>query len=115
MQGAVKSVKTRSNPQDSDQEPRDLTDCQWLCAQMAEVVRHAGTGLEWGAWWKSSLAAPGTRSLEETQSLTGNSTNTEVVAKERVNAVCDSCSACQAVSLLIDEYTHRLARPGHYI
>jgi hypothetical protein len=89
-QRAVKSVKTRSNPQDSDQGSRSPTDHQRLCAQMAEVVRCAGTGLERGARWKSSLAAPGTRSLEESQSLTGNSANAEVAAKERVNTVRNS-------------------------
>ena len=81
-------VKTHANPQDvktSDQ-PQEQTDRQRLHAQMAEVIRRAGSGLERGVRWKSGTA-PGTRSLAEVSTLTGNSVNAEVVAKERVNTV----------------------------
>jgi protein-tyrosine-phosphatase len=57
---AAKSVKTRSDPQDSTPKPTGLSDRQRLCAQMAEVVRRAGTGLERDARWKTGTA-PGTR------------------------------------------------------
>ena len=85
---AANSIKTRANPQDvmtSDQ-PREQTDRRRLHAQMAEVIRRAGSGLERGVRWKSGTA-PGTRSLAEVSTLTGNSANAEVVAKERVNTV----------------------------
>lgn len=85
---AANSVKTRSNPQDATSyQPREQTDRQRLCAQMTEVIRRAGSGLERDARWKSGTA-PGTRGPEEVSTLTGNSANAEVVAKERVSAVC---------------------------
>ena len=85
---AANSVKTHANPQDvktSDQ-PQEQTDRLRLHAQMAEVIRRAGSGLERGVRWKSGTA-PGTRSLTEVSTLTGNSVNAEVVAKEQVNTV----------------------------
>ena len=85
---AANSIKTHANPQDvmtSDQ-PREQTDRRRLHAQMAEVICRAGSGLERGVRWKSGTA-PGTRSLAEVSTLTGNSANAEVVAKERVNSV----------------------------
>ena len=86
---AAKSVKTRSSPQDSDPKPAEQTDRQRLCAQMAEVVCRTGTGLERGVRWRSRVA-PGTRSPEEVLTLTGNSANAELAAKERVNTVGNS-------------------------
>lgn len=83
---AAKSVKTCSNPQDSTPKPASQSDRQQLCAQMAEVVRRAGTGLEQDAWWRTK-SAPGTQGLDETLTLTGNSANAEVVAKVQVNTV----------------------------
>lgn len=85
---AANSVKTRASPHDavSTRSP-EPTDRQRLCAQMAEVIRRAGSGLERDARWKSGTA-PGTRSPAEVLALTGNSANAEVVAKERVNTVC---------------------------
>ena len=88
---AAKSIKTRSSPQDSDPKPAERTERQRLCAQMAEVVRRTGTGLERGVRW-TSRTAPGTRSPEEVLTLTGNSANAELAAKERVNSESDSCS-----------------------
>ena len=88
---AAKSIKTCSSPQDSDPKPAERTERQRLCAQMAEVVRCTGTGLERGVRW-TSRTAPGTRSPEEVLTLTGNSANAELAAKERVNSVSDSCS-----------------------
>jgi hypothetical protein len=88
---AAKSVKTRSNPQDSTAKPTGQTERQRLFAQMAEVVRRAGTGLERDARWRSGTT-PGTRGPDEVLLLTGNSANAEIVAKERVNTVCESHS-----------------------
>ena len=56
---------------------------------MTEVVRRTGTGLERGMWWRSGTA-PGTRSPEEVLTLTENSANAELAAKERVNTVSNS-------------------------
>lgn len=85
---AANSVKTRTNPHDAaSYQPPEQTDRQRLCAQMVEVIRRAGSGLERDARWKSGTA-PGTRGHEEVLTLTGNSANAEVAAKERVNAVC---------------------------
>ena len=86
---ATKSVKTRSNPEDAAPKSTDHHDRQRLSAQMAEVIHRVSTGLERNVRWKSGTA-PGTRGPEETLGLTGNSANTEFVAKERVNMVCDS-------------------------
>jgi len=88
---AAKSVKTRANPQDVTPKPPVQTDRQRLCAQMAEVVRRAGSGLERDARWRSGTA-PGTRGAAEMLGLTGNSANAEVAAKERVNTVRNSHS-----------------------
>jgi len=85
---ASKSVKMRANPLDTTAGPPVQTERQRLCAQMAEVVRRAGSGLERDARWRSGTA-PGTRSTVEVLALTGNSANAEVVAKERVNTVCN--------------------------
>jgi hypothetical protein len=84
---AASSVKTRTNPQDSaSTQTMERTDRQRLCAQMAELIQRAGSGLERDARWKSGTA-PGTRTTAEVQDLTGNSANAEVSARERVNAV----------------------------
>ena len=85
---AAKSVKTRAIPYDTTSaQPPEQTDRQKLGAQMTEVIRRAGSGLERDARWKSGTA-PGTRSPAEVLTLTGNSTNAEVVAKGRVDTVC---------------------------
>lgn len=86
---AAKSVKTHSDPQDSTAKVIGQTDRQRLHAQMVEVVRRAGTGLERGARWRSGTA-PGTQGPDEVLLLTGNSANAELAAKERVSTVCDS-------------------------
>lgn len=85
---AANGVKTRVSPKDvttSDQ-PQEQTDRRRLRAQMTDLIRRTGTGLERGVRWKSGTA-PGTRSLADVSTLTGNSANAEVVAKERVNKV----------------------------
>jgi hypothetical protein len=85
---AANSVKTRASPRDvTSDRPPEQTDRQRLCAQMAEVIRRAGSGLERDARWKSGTA-PGTKSPAEVLTLTGNSANAEVAAKQRVNTVC---------------------------
>lgn len=86
---AARSTKTRSNPHNPVQKNTNQSDHQQLHLQMVEVVNRIGTGLERNARWRSG-AAPGTRSQEETLTLTGNSANAEFVAKERVNKVCGS-------------------------
>jgi hypothetical protein len=87
MKRAASSVKTRTNPQDAPSTAAtERTDRQRLCAQMAELIRCAGSGLERDARWKSGTA-PGTRTVAEVQDLTGNSANAEVAAKERVKVV----------------------------
>jgi hypothetical protein len=79
---AANSVKTRANPQDVTlDQPLGQTDHQRLCAQMADVIRRAGSGLERDTRWKSGTA-PGTRSSMEVQTLTGNSANAELAAKQ---------------------------------
>jgi hypothetical protein len=84
---AANSIKTRTNPQDSNAlETMECSDRQHLHAQMAEVVRRAGTSVERNTRWRSQTA-PGTRGPDELLHLTGNSANAEVVAKERVNMV----------------------------
>ena len=84
---AANSVKMHASPQDSTSpQPAERTDHQSLCSQMAELIHRTGTGLEWGAQWKSGTA-PGTRTAMEVQGLTGNSANAEVVAKEWLNTV----------------------------
>ena len=86
---AGKSVKTRSDPQDTIAGlPPAPTDHQKLRVQISEVLRRAGSGLERDARWRSKTA-PGTRSLAEMLGLTGNSANAEVAAKGRVNTVRD--------------------------
>ena len=84
---AAKSVKTHANPQDATPyQPPVQTDRQRLCAQMVEIVHRAGSGLERDVRWKSGTA-PGTRGPEEVLTLTRNSANAEVSAKEQVNTV----------------------------
>ena len=78
---ATKSVKTRLNPQDFISKTTDQTDHQRLYTQMVEVVRRAGTGLEWDARWRSQTA-PGTRGPDEMLLLAGNLANAEIAAKE---------------------------------
>ena len=90
MKRAAGSTKTRSNPQDLTPGTPDQTDQQRLYAQIAEVVRRAGTGLERDARWRSRTA-PGTRGPDETLLLTGNSANAEIAAKERVYSVRGHC------------------------
>lgn len=92
---AAKSVKTHSDPQVLAPKSTDQTDRQRLCAQIGEVLRRTGTGLERDVRWRCQ-AAPGTRGPHETLLLTGNSANAEVVAKERVNTVCNSCSPSES-------------------
>jgi len=85
---AAKSVKTRASPHDTASvQPPKQTDRQKLCAQMTEVIRRAGSGLERDARWKSGTA-PGTKGPAEVSTLTGNSANAEVAAKGRVDTVC---------------------------
>lgn len=87
---AANSVKTRASPHDTASvQPPKQTDRQKICAQMTEVIRRAGSGLERDARWKSGTA-PGTRSPAEVLTLTGNSANAEVAAKGRVDTVCPS-------------------------
>jgi len=86
---AARSTKTRPSPHDAISKNADQSDHQQLHSQMVEVVNRVGTGLERSARWKSGTA-PGTRNLEETLALAGNSANAEFVAKERVNKVCGS-------------------------
>lgn len=104
---AANSVKTRSNPQDAVLNPPVQTDRQRLCAQMAEVVRRAGSGLERDARWRSGTA-PGTKGLAEMLTLTGNSANAEVAAKEQVNTVRNLCLPVQRTCCLMK--TYRLGR-----
>ena len=100
---ASKSIKTRANPQDAKTGPPVQTDRQKLHAQMAEVVRRAGSGLERDARWRSRTA-PGTKGPVEMLTLTGNSANAEVVAKERVRMVCNSYPPGEGLTVL---QTHR--------
>jgi hypothetical protein len=84
---AANSVKTRANPQDATpDQPLGPTDRQRLCAQMADVIRRVGSGLERGTRWKSGTA-PGTRTPMEVQTLAGNSANAELAARQRVDTV----------------------------
>ena len=86
---AGKSVKTRSDPQDTISAlPPAPTDHKRLRVQISEVLRRAGSGLERDARWRSKTA-PGTRSPAEMLGLTGNSANAEVAAKGWVNTVRD--------------------------
>jgi hypothetical protein len=62
----------------------ERSDRQRLHAQMAEVVRRAGTSVERNTRWRSQTA-PGTRGPDELLHLTGNSANAEVVAKHHGN------------------------------
>ena len=110
---AAKSVKTRSNPQDLtlSAKPTDQVEHRRLCAQMAEVLGCAGTGLERDARW--TQATPGTRGPHETLLLSGNSANAEVVAKERVNKVCTAHFQVRA-HLLTNSKQARATRAEHF-
>lgn len=110
---AAKSVKTRANPPDATLKPPVQTDRQRLCAQMTEVVRRAGSGLERDARWRSG-AAPGTRSAAEMLGLTGNSANGEVAAKERVNIVRNSCSLDEGSTISQKRAQARATRAEHF-
>jgi hypothetical protein len=89
---AASSVRSRgeSKTQESqDGRPTETSAAakrQKLCAQMADVIRRAGTGLERCARWR---AAPGTMDPSEVSELKGNSANAEAVAKDQVKAVSD--------------------------
>jgi hypothetical protein len=110
---AANSVKTHVNSQDTTVGPPAQTDRQRLCAQMAEVVRRAGSGLERGAQWRSGTA-PGTRSLAETLVLTGNSANAEAVAKERVTAVCNLQLPDESDASSHENMQARVTRADHF-
>lgn len=92
-QRAANSVRSRGEPKtqkSQDGQPTETSAAakrQKLCAQMADVIRRSGTGLERCARWRS---APGTMDPSEVSELNGNSANAEVVAKDRVRAVSDS-------------------------
>ena len=86
---AANGIKTRASPKDSvttSDQPQEQTDRRRLRAQMTDLIRRTGIGLERDVRWKSGTA-PGTGSLADVSALTGNSANAEVVAKERVNKV----------------------------
>lgn len=91
-QRAANSVRSRGEqktqgPQDAQAAVTTAAKRQSLCAQMADVIRRSGTGLERCARWRS---APGTMNPSEVSELSGNSANAETVAKDRVRAVSGS-------------------------
>ena len=95
-QRAAKSVRSRGEPKTQKQHwnaelavTPAAAERQKLCAQMADVIRRSGTGLERCARWRS---APGTMDPSEESKLKGNSANAEVVAKDRVKTVGDPVS-----------------------
>lgn len=84
---STKSCKTQlDNPVPPP--PSAASQRQKICSQMADVIRRSGTGLERNIRWISG-SAPSTKDPTEVSQLSGNSANSELAAKERVNAVRD--------------------------
>jgi hypothetical protein len=106
---AAEGVRMRSQSEEADSETSaeptksEVVKREIKRAMNAVLREHhqkaVGTGLERQARWKNN-SAPGGRSDNEVEMLTGNSANAELAAGQRAAAVCIVVTACISFTTL---------------